>query len=394
MQSITEVNNMKIRTWLLIGVAIAATFLALTFNRVEAKTIYIAVSNPDMSFLSGGVAKYQGYFKDEGLDVEVLQMNANVSVAALAAGNVDYNLILQSVVTANLRGLPLKIAGILIERPNHVVVAHSSIQKFSDLKNKKIAISSFGSLVDILARLTAAHFNLDPRSEVQYVAAGSSSARVAQLQAGVVQAAFVTPPGNLRAEASGFKTLLRIRDLFPFPVNGIGVTEQKLKNNRDEVKKIVRALLRANRYIINNPKGAVKILSDWGRTKPEVAEDAYNDNAKNYSRKLLVSKTTLENVIESTGLNVQAKENVAVDVDIVQIRGNVAVAAALSGQVQATNGVGTVIRALERSEIPLKILTVSLKRNLFWLVARKEITSISQLKGKILGTTTFGGSQH
>lgn len=301
------------RVRFIFGLAIAATFLALTFHRVEAKTIYIAVSNPDMSFLSGGVAKYQGYFKDEGLDVEVLQMNANVSVAALAAGNVDYNLILQSVVTANLRGLPLKIAGILIERPNHVVVAHPSIQKFADLKNKKIAISSFGSLVDILARLTAAHFNLDPRSEVQYIAAGSSSARVAQLQAGVVQAAFVTPPGNLRAEAMGFKTLLRIRDLFPFPVNGIGLTEQKLKNNRDEVKKIVRALLRANRYIINNPKGAVKILSDWGRTKPEVAEDAYNDNAKNYSRNLLVSKATLENVIESTRWNVESKKNVAVD---------------------------------------------------------------------------------
>ena len=82
------------------------------------------------------------------------------------------------------------------------------------------------------------------------------------------------------------------------------------------------------------------------------------------------------------------------DVDIVQIRGNVAIAAALSGQVQATNGIGTVIRALERSDVPLKILTVSLKRNLFWLVARPGITSISQLKGKILGTTTFGGSQH
>jgi NitT/TauT family transport system substrate-binding protein len=82
------------------------------------------------------------------------------------------------------------------------------------------------------------------------------------------------------------------------------------------------------------------------------------------------------------------------DVDIVQIRGNVAIAAALSGQVQATNGVGTVIRALERSELPMKIFTVSLKRNLFWLVARPEITSIAQLKGKTLGTTTFGGSQH
>ena len=82
------------------------------------------------------------------------------------------------------------------------------------------------------------------------------------------------------------------------------------------------------------------------------------------------------------------------DVDIVQIRGNVAIAAALSGEVQATNGIGTVIRALERSDVPLKVLTVSLKRNLFWLVARPGITSISQLKGRILGTTTFGGSQH
>jgi ABC-type nitrate/sulfonate/bicarbonate transport system substrate-binding protein len=54
-----------------------------------------------------------------------------------------------------------------------------------------------------------------------------------------------------------------------------------------------------------------------------------------------------------------------IDVDIVQIRGNVAIAAALSGQVHASNGVGTVIRALERSELPLKILTVSLKRNFF-----------------------------
>ncbi|HEY1234570.1 MAG TPA: ABC transporter substrate-binding protein [Candidatus Binatia bacterium] len=84
----------------------------------------------------------------------------------------------------------------------------------------------------------------------------------------------------------------------------------------------------------------------------------------------------------------------SLDVDIVQIRGNVAIAAALSGQVHATNGIGTVIRALERSDLPLKILTVSLKRNLFWLVARPGITSVPQLKGKILGTTTFGGSQH
>jgi ABC-type nitrate/sulfonate/bicarbonate transport system substrate-binding protein len=304
---------MIVRKYFLRHLWIAAAFLMLTVPGVEGKTIYIAVSNPDMSFLSGGVAKSQGYFKDEGLDVEILQMNANVSVAALAAGNIDYNLILQSVVTANLRGLPLKVAGILIERPNHVVVAHPSIKKFADLKGKKIAISSFGSLVDILARLTSAHFKLDPKGDVDYVAAGSSSARIAQLQAGVVQAAFVTPPGNLRAEAAGFKSLLNVSDLFAFPVNGIGLHEQKLKNQRDEVKKVTRALLRANRFILDNPKGAIKILAAWGRSKPEVAEEAYQFTAKNYSRNLLVSRATLQNVIESTRWNVETKKKVTVD---------------------------------------------------------------------------------
>ena len=53
-------------------------FVTLGFQSIEAKTLYIGVSNPDMSFLSGGVAYFQGYFKYEGLDVEVLQMNANV----------------------------------------------------------------------------------------------------------------------------------------------------------------------------------------------------------------------------------------------------------------------------------------------------------------------------
>jgi NitT/TauT family transport system substrate-binding protein len=297
----------------ILAALLTAASLAAAPARVEAKKIYIAISNPDMSFLSGGVAHYEGYFKEEGLDVELVQINANVSVAALASGNIDYNLILQSVVTANLRGLPLKVVGILIERPTHVFVAHPSIQKFADLKGKKVAISSFGSLTDILARLTAAHFNLDPKADVQIVAAGASSARVAQLQSGLVQAALVTPPANVAVEKLGFKTLLAVGDLFPFPVNGVGVREEKLKNEREEVKKVLRALFKANQYILDNPKGSVKILSAWGRSKPADAEEAYNSTVKNYSRNLVVSRATLEKVLESTRWNVETKKNVAVE---------------------------------------------------------------------------------
>ncbi len=278
-----------------------------------AQKINIAVSNPDMSFLSGGVAKFKGFFKEEGLDAELVQITANVSIAALAGGNVDYNLILQSVVTGNLRGLPIKVAGILIERPNHVVVVNPRIKQFADLKGKKIAVSSFGSATDILARLTVEHFKLNPNRDVQFIAAGGGSGRLAQLESGLVDAAVVAPPSDAVAESRGFKSLVRTRDILLFPVNGVGLHEQKLKNNRGEVKRVLRALLKANRFILDDKKGAVEILQKWGRTSQAVAEQGYASSSANFSRNLLAPRDALEKVIHSTKLNIDLKREVSPD---------------------------------------------------------------------------------
>jgi NitT/TauT family transport system substrate-binding protein len=297
------------------GVILRAGFMfvcaLLLPDAAQAQKINIAVSNPDMSFLSGGVAKFKGFFKEEGLDAELVQITANVSIAALASGNVDYNLILQSVVTGNLRGLPIKVAGILIERPNHVIVANPKIARFTDLKGRKIAISSFGSATDILARLTVEHFKLNPQKDVQFIAAGSSSGRLAQLESGLVDAAVVSPPSDQVAEARGFKSLVRTRDVLLFPVNGVGLHEQKLRNNRPEVKRVLRALLKANRFILDDRKGSIDILQKWSRTPANVAEQAYAATAGNFTRNLLAPRDALEKVIDSTKLNIDLKRDVA-----------------------------------------------------------------------------------
>lgn len=80
--------------------------------------------------------------------------------------------------------------------------------------------------------------------------------------------------------------------------------------------------------------------------------------------------------------------------EVVQVSGNIGVTALLSGDAHAINNVGTIIRALERTDLPAKVLTQSLKKNLFWLVTKPEVKSLSELKGKVFGTTTLGGSQH
>jgi ABC-type nitrate/sulfonate/bicarbonate transport system substrate-binding protein len=80
--------------------------------------------------------------------------------------------------------------------------------------------------------------------------------------------------------------------------------------------------------------------------------------------------------------------------DVVQVRGNIGVTALLSGDAHAINNVGTIIRAMERTDLPAKVVSQSLKKNLFWLVTKPDVKSLSDLKGKVFGTTTLGGSQH
>jgi NitT/TauT family transport system substrate-binding protein len=77
----------------------------------------------------------------------------------------------------------------------------------------------------------------------------------------------------------------------------------------------------------------------------------------------------------------------------VQVRATAAIAAIVSGDVDALGSVGSAIRAIQRGA-PVKTLAVSLRRPLFWLVTRPELKSFRDLKGKVIGTTTLGGSQH
>src|SRR5215468_5468711 len=81
------------------------------------------------------------------------------------------------------------------------------------------------------------------------------------------------------------------------------------------------------------------------------------------------------------------------DVRLVQIRANVAVIATLASEVDVLASISTAISAAQRGA-PIKVLTVTLHRPLFWLVTRPEFKNISDLRGKVLGVVSLGGAQH
>ncbi|HEX7230640.1 MAG TPA: ABC transporter substrate-binding protein [Candidatus Binatia bacterium] len=81
------------------------------------------------------------------------------------------------------------------------------------------------------------------------------------------------------------------------------------------------------------------------------------------------------------------------DAQLNQVRADAAIAAVLTGELFAYDSVGTSVRAFQKNA-PIKILAVNLQSPLFWLVTRPELKSFGELKGKVMGTTSFGGVQH
>ena len=78
---------------------------------------------------------------------------------------------------------------------------------------------------------------------------------------------------------------------------------------------------------------------------------------------------------------------------LVQMSANTAIAAGVTGDLTGLSSIGSAIRGIQRGA-PLRVVSVSLRRPIFWLVSRPEYRSVKDLKGRVLATATIGGSQH
>ena len=248
-----------------------------------AEKIRVSVTNYNMSYLAAGVAAKRGFFKEEGLDVEIVRMNANVAMSSLISGDVDYTMIFASVIRAAMRGIPLKVIAVLIDSPPYAFIARPEITAMKALKGKTVGIGVYGSSNDIIARMMLERSGIDPDKETKLVAFGSDGARFAALKEGLVEAAIIAPPADAQARKFGLNVLARANDLFKFPHIGLGTTNKKLKENPQEITRVIRAFIKANRFVRDHRQESINVLVDWGRTQKEDAIASYDSTWQVFS---------------------------------------------------------------------------------------------------------------
>jgi NitT/TauT family transport system substrate-binding protein len=248
-----------------------------------AEKIRVSVTNYNMSYLAAGVAAKRGFFKEEGLDIEIVRMNANVAMSSLISGDVDYTMIFASVIRAAMRGIPLKVIAVLIDSPPYAFIARPEITAMKALKGKTVGIGVYGSSNDIIARMMLERSGIDPDKETKLVAFGSDGARFAALKEGLVEAAIIAPPTDAQARKLGLNVLARANDLFKFPHIGLGTTNKKLQERNEEVVRVIRAFIKANRFVRDHRQEAINVLMEWGRTQKEDAVASYDSTWQVFS---------------------------------------------------------------------------------------------------------------
>ncbi len=234
--------------------ATAADLRKVTFS-------YSAVS---MTWYPVKVALEKGFFRSEGLEPQLIQMNGNVATVALANGHIDFSLNISPVLNGAMQGLGTKLVAALNSRPLFALVVRPEINSPNDLKGKVFAVSSFGNTQAILTEKHLQHLGLK-KGEYQLLAMGATPARIAALEKNIAQGSLMPLPTNVQLENKGYRLLGNTAEIVINPIAGLGVHEDKIKKDPDVIKRVIRASLRSLRLLQTNAKDTVKILMAWTR---------------------------------------------------------------------------------------------------------------------------------
>ena len=246
------------------------------------------------------VAEARGFFKDENLEPLLIQMRSQVAVPALMSGEVNYTLSFGNIIAGAMQGMPFKILAVLTDKPLHSLVGRPEIKTINDLRGKRIGSQRIGGSDQLAAEaiLQAKGINL---KDVQFVTLGGDEpVRVEILRKGLVDAICTVPPGPVRLVREGYNLLGGPKDLkIGSPISSVAVTDSRLKSNRDETKKVLRAVLRGLRFMHERREETIQVMSRWLSQTPEVARDSYDSILPSFSPDGATVDKTYEFAIES-----------------------------------------------------------------------------------------------
>jgi ABC-type nitrate/sulfonate/bicarbonate transport system substrate-binding protein len=287
----------------ILGILFTTVLLSVPVQAMDK--IRIAYPGPGAQFIPLQLAQSKGFLKDDGLDAEFIRMAGNLPSSALVNGDIDYSAAVA--VWATLLGLPLRVVACYVPSSPVALIARPEFKSVRELKGKPIGVQSFGGALNVQINMILRHFGLDPERDVKFIVTREVTSRLAAMKQGLIAATAGAPPSDQLGMKMGFVVLAKAHELFNYPNSGLVTTMKKIKERPDEIKKVIKAGIRANNYIRTNREGTIQFLMSQQKIDREIAAATYDSVHKAFNEDGSVPEDGLRLVIE------EAKKSVKVD---------------------------------------------------------------------------------
>lgn len=212
------------------------------------------------------VAYEKGFFKEEGLDVELVSGTLDENKTGLATGefvvtNGDFQWF-----PSIQQGMNLKVIGGLHKGCIKIVLPpNSPIKTAADLKGKNIGVDEIGGTPMSVATIVLANAGINPQTEVTWKAYPLDQLNEAVSKGEVDAFAAWDPFGTLAVENNGYTVLTDISTDPLFKGKSccfLYASENQIKENPDKVKAIARAYQKADAWIKEHPEETAQLEID------------------------------------------------------------------------------------------------------------------------------------
>ena len=269
---------------------------------------YVSRSILDMPFI---IARDRGLFREEGLEPELIFIKAAQTIPAMLAGGIDLGTATGTAVAAAVSGVDVRVVFALTDKPSFDLIALPSITNVQQMRGKKIGITAFGALAEILARQIFIA-NKIPPEQVTFLPLGTSDVLYIALKAGTIDATMLQIPQTFLAQDEGFRKLAAGADVYRAVQGGLTTTKATISERPELVTKTIRATQRALRLIRNDRKYATEFIKgpylDLGKERERHAERVYEAALQYYLQSGAVDEKLQREMIAVAAQRVKPKE--------------------------------------------------------------------------------------
>ena len=255
------------------------------------------------------VAKERGYFAREGLDLDVLVARGQICTMALLNGQMELSSnpnMFDAMVAGRFKG---KVIYVSAKTLGHRFVVSPEIKSFEEIKQKRIAVSTFGGLTDMLTREILEQHGINPAKDVVLLQIGTPDVRYAALKAGTVKAALLASTGALQAVKEGFRELPYKQP--PWISSPITASDDLLARERPMVRALVRAMEKGHIFYGQNPTAAIALIQKVQRVDYRaVAKQIYDDDMQRHNPGGQLEEPSMKRVVERAKEMLKVQRNV------------------------------------------------------------------------------------